>query len=75
MKLEASPWARNSLTPEDRAEIAQADPWSAVCVLLARHPHGPYSARVTGVVPMQTLSGGSITAIGAFRDAMSKVTP
>ena len=73
MHLEAWPWARANLTPDDRAEIAQAQPKQAHCVISREGRGGIFRATITRAVPMVVLSGIGDLPIDAFRDAMTRM--
>jgi len=73
MHLEAWPWARANLTPDDRAEIAQAEPKTARCLISREGRGGIFRASMTDAVPMTVQQGLGKSPIAAFRDALAKV--
>ncbi len=73
MHLNAWPWARADLTPDDRAEIAQAHPQRASCLISREGRGGIFRATITDAVPMAVPQGLGKSAIAAFRDALAKV--
>ena len=73
MKLDATPWARDGLSPEDRAEIYDAEPSGARALLSRDKPGGLFKATITGAVSMTVQQGNGTTAIAAFRAALAKV--
>lgn len=73
MHLEAWPWARANLTPDDRAEIAQATPKTGRCLISREGCGGVFRASITHAVPMTVQQGYGKRPIDAFRDALAKV--
>lgn len=73
MKLDATPWARDALTPEDRAEIANAEPWTGRVMVSRDAPGGMFKVAMTNVVRGTVQQGYGATVISAFRSALAKV--
>jgi hypothetical protein len=73
MRVDAWPWARAQLTPEDRAEITAAEPVTGRCHLGADARGGVFRCTLSHIVPMTVQQGYGKTPIEAFRDALAKV--
>jgi hypothetical protein len=73
MKLDATPWARNALTPDDRGEIAQTEPHTGRVMLSRDAPGGMFKAAITNAAPGTVQQGYGTTPLAAFRSALAKV--
>ena len=73
MMLDATPWARNALTPEDRAEIAQTEPYHGRAMVSRDAPGGMLKVAITGAVKGTVQQGYGTTPAAAFRSALAKV--
>ena len=73
MKLDATPWARDALTPEDRGEIANAEPYDGRVMVSRDAPGGMFKVAITGAVNGTVQQGYGATPLAAFRSALAKV--
>jgi hypothetical protein len=73
MMLDATPWARNALTPEDRAEIAQTEPYHGRAMVSRDGRGGMFRVAITHATPGTVQQGYGASPIAAFRVALAKV--
>jgi hypothetical protein len=75
MRIDATPWARDDLAPEDWTEIRDAEPQDAIALLSVNSGSHVALAVIHRNHPLIHVEAQAGRVIDAFRIALAKVTP